>query len=171
MNFYSVNTCEKVKSGNILMYNNFLFCQLCILSNFILSTLYFVKFYFVNSEFCQLLFCQLCFGQLLFCQLCFGQLLFCQLCFGQLLFCQIYFDQLCVLSTLFCQLLFCQTMRSLFPSLISPFHQVPASLLIQNWELLFFVHHSSEQLATVCLIWAPNLIVFVQVHSSLTSLS
>ena len=92
------------------MYNNFLFCQLCILSNFILSTLYFVKFYFVNSEFCQLLFCQLCFGQLLFCQLCFGQLLFCQLCFGQLLFCQIYFDQLCVLSTLFCQLLFCQTM-------------------------------------------------------------
>ena len=72
MNFYSVNTCEKVKSGNILMYNNFLFCQLCILSNFILSTLffvnsvfvnfYFVNFYFVNSVlstlFCQLLFCQ-----------------------------------------------------------------------------------------------------------------
>ena len=35
----------------------------------------------------------------------------------------------------------------LFPSLISPFLQVPASLLIQNLELLFFVHY----LASVCL--------------------
>ena len=132
MNFYSVNTCEKVKSGNILMYNNFLFCQLCILSNFILSTLYFVKFYFVNSEFCQLLFCQLCFGQLLFCQLCFGQLLFCQLCFGQLLFCQIYFDQLCVLSTLFCQLLFCQTMRSSWKA-VSYYH--PHWIQLLQWSI------------------------------------
>ena len=92
MNFYSVNTCEKVKSGNILMYNNFLFCQLCILSNFFLSTLYFVKFYFVNS-----VFCQLCVLSTLF----LSTLSFVNSVFVNSVFCQLCFCQLCVLSTLF----------------------------------------------------------------------